>query len=96
MESEDNARHASIASWIEFRSIDLCSNDLISAMTAPAPRRSPPSTSCIDLFRAFSPVKGRSPSEAARFPRALTGLGKQSSAKEAEGLRLTTSMKLSP
>ena len=31
----------------------------------------PPSTSCTDLFRAFSLVKGRSPPEAARFQRAL-------------------------
>ena len=34
-------------------------------------RRSPPSTSCMDLVRAFSPVKGRSPPEAARLQRAL-------------------------
>ena len=40
-------------------------------MFCPAPQTPPPSASCKDLFRAFSPVKGRSPPEAARFQRAL-------------------------
>ena len=58
----------------------------------PQARRSPPSTSCMDLFRALSPVKGRSPPEAACFQRALTGLkaqktrlGKRSTASPADG-----------
>ena len=34
-------------------------------------RRSPPATSCTEIFWAFSPVKGRSPPEMARFQRAL-------------------------
>ena len=34
-------------------------------------RRSPPSTSCEDLFRACEPCQGASPPEAARFQRAL-------------------------
>src|SRR5208337_3880614 len=55
-------------------------------------RRSPPSTSCMVLFRAFSPVKGRSPPEAARSRAPLTGLearktklGKRSTAHPADG-----------
>ena len=39
------------------------------------PRRSAPSASCKDLFRAFSLVKGRARLKAARFQRALDKAG---------------------